>query len=318
MRKYCQLSQEERYIISGNLRTMQSQAELARLLGRHPSTISRELRRNRRPRTEAYTASRAHSYATARRKRCRRGSQYTAEQWQTVERLLRQKWSPEQISGTHQRLGLWSISHETIYRYVLNDKARHGSLFKHLRIMPKIRRKRYNSKDSRGRLIGKRHISERPLTIEQRLELGHWEADTVMGKDQRHCILTLVERRSGYVIIAKLSARTTAEVTAAAFRIINAHRRRFQTITFDNGTEFHAYKVLEIVFGLTCYFATPYHSWERGTNENTNGLIRQYLPKGTSFKSLTQARCDEIAAALNTRPRKRHGYKTPKEVYDAA
>lgn len=151
--------------------------------------------------------------------------------------------------------------------------------------------------------------------MEARKELGHWEGDTMVGSDLHHCILTLVERKSGYLIIKKMSSRTTESVTQAAVQAIAEHRASFKTLTLDNGTEFHGYKALEKRFPIKCYFARPYHSWERGTNENTNGLIRQYIPKRTSMKWLTQERCDRIGAALNSRPRKRHGYITPHQVF---
>jgi IS30 family transposase len=151
--------------------------------------------------------------------------------------------------------------------------------------------------------------------VEARKELGHWEGDTMVGSDLHHGVLTLVERRSGLVIIKKVNSRTTDSVTPAASGAVEQHRANFKTITFDNGTEFHGYKALEERFPIKCYFARPYHSWERGTNENTNGLIRQYLPKRTSMKHLTQEQCDMIAFKLNSRPRKRHGYLTPQQVY---
>jgi IS30 family transposase len=151
--------------------------------------------------------------------------------------------------------------------------------------------------------------------VETRKQLGHWEGDTVMGKDRHHCILTLVERKSGLAVIRKMNCRTAAAVTQATLPVIEGRKADFKTITFDNGTEFHDYKALEDNFPLTCYFATPYHSWERGSNENLNGLIRQYLPRGTCMSTVTQAQCDYIAYKLNSRPRKRHGYKTPQEVY---
>ena len=184
--------------------------------------------------------------------------------------------------------------------------------------MSKKVRKRYNGKDSRGVLKGKRHISERPADVEARLQIGHWEGDTVIGSDKHACVLTLVERRSGFAVIKKLTARTADQATWAAAHAIAEHRDKIRTLTFDNGSEFHSYKVLEGVFPVKCYFATPYHSWERGSNENLNGLLRQYLPRGTCMKSLTQKQCDWIANELNTRPRKRHGYKTPLEVYHAS
>ena len=316
MNRYHQLSQQERYTITSLLISRKSDAEIARCLRRSPSTICRELARNRTHHDSNYRAELAHSYATARRRRERRGSHFTAQQWQQVIFLLKEKWSPEQISNYLLRHADFTISHETIYKYILWDKKHGGTLFKHLRIMPKARRKRYNSRDSRGVLPGKRHISMRPSHIEARRQLGHWEGDTVMGRDRHHCILSLVERKSGLVIIRKMNSRTAASVTQAALPAIREHRGNFRTITFDNGTEFHDYKVLEKHFPLKCYFATPYHAWERGSNENLNGLIRQYLPKRMCMRDVTQAHCDHIACKLNSRPRKRHGFKTPRRVYD--
>ena len=213
--------------------------------------------------------------------------------------------------------GSLTVSHRTIYKYILTDRKHGGKLFRLLRIMPKVRRKRYNTKDSRGIMPGKRHISTHPYEVETRKVLGHWEGDTLIGSDRHHCILTLVERKSGLVVIKKLDSRTTNSVTQAALPAIRERRANFKTLTLDNGTEFHDYKILEDHFPLKCYFATPYHSWERGSNENLNGLIRQYLPKGMCMRGVTQAHCDYIAFKLNSRPRKRHGYRTPQEVYNA-
>ena len=312
--KYRQLSQEERYTITALLKSKCSLSEIARQMGRSASTITRELARNRRP-SGYYAASVAHSYATARRRVVRRGSQFSVEQWSTVLYLIQLDFSPEQASHIIEQFFGFSISHETIYQYLLYDKNKGGNLYKHLRIVPKRRRKRYNSHDSRGRLAGKRMIDERPLEVDYRVGIGHWEGDTVIGKDRKHCIVTLVERKTGYVIIKKICARTVEQVNQACLDAIAKHAENFKTITFDNGTEFHGYKTLEEKFPVTCYFAHPYHSWERGTNENTNGLIRQYLPKRSCMKHVTQADCDMIAYKLNTRPRKRLGFKTPFEVY---
>ena len=313
--KYHQLTQGERYRITAQRMAGDSPAEIARLLGRHRSTIGREVRRNATTHDGGYRAEKAHDYARARLRRCRRVPRFSAQDMTRIDRLVRRKWSPDQIAGFFKKKRLLSISHETIYRRIRREKRAGGALWKSTRIMSKFGRKRYRSQDSRGVLPGKRHISERPAEVELRKIIGHWEGDTVMGSDMRHCILTLVERVSGYVIIKKLAARTKAEVTRAAKSAIRSHYRMFKTITFDNGTEFHDYKLLEDSFTLKCYFATPYRSWERGSNENTNGLIRQYLPKGKCMSSLTQARCDQIAYELNARPRKRHGYSTPAELY---
>ncbi len=308
---YHQLTQEERYRITALRMCRCSRAEIARQLQRHPSTIGRELRRNATNHDSDYRAEKAHSYATARRRRCRRGARFSAVDMAQVAHLVRRKFSPEQIVGLWRSIGGLRISHETIYRQIRWDKQAGGDLWRHTRILSKFGRKRYRSHDSRGVLPGKRTISERPVEVELRQRVGHWEGDTVMGSDLHHCVLTLVERKTGYAIIKKLKARTMHEVTRAASRAIRRHCRKFKTITFDNGTEFHDYARLEQRFPVKVYFATPYHSWERGTNENFNGLLRQYLPKGTCMRNVTQAQCDHIADDLNNRPRKRHSFKTP-------
>ena len=210
-------------------------------------------------------------------------------------------------------LKLLEISHETIYSYVWRDKKRGGKLYRHLR-QPFKRRKRYGSYERRGRVTGKRHISERPPAVESRSEIGHWEMDTVIGAPDGHCVVSLVERVLGAVLIGKLRRRNVAALNKRVIKFIKAHPGLFLSITADNGTEFHGYREIEQATGVSIYFATPYHSWERGTNENTNGLIRQYLPKRTSMKHLTQAQCNAIASSLNNRPRKRHAFQTPLEL----
>jgi transposase, IS30 family len=227
------------------------------------------------------------------------------------------QWSPQQISNRLRLSGRISISHETIYKRIRLDRAEGGKEYRQLRIVPKARRKHRNSADSRGILRGKRHISERPAIVEDREQLGHWEGDTVIGRDRHHCILTLVERSSGLAIIKKLESRTAAEVNRAAAEAIREHEGQFKTLTLDNGTEFHGYKELEQGIALKCFFATPYHSWERGSNENLNGLIGQYLPKGVCMREVTSSYCSALELRLNSRPRKRYGYRTPQEVFDA-
>ena len=256
-----------------------------------------------------------------------------------METLLREEWSPEQVCGYLRRTGELEISHETIYRHVWRDRERGGSLHLHLRCAQKQCRKRYGRHDSRGRLAGKRMIGERPAAVERRRQVGHGEIATVLGQSlgersgatstaagspkgarggahqSSDCILTLVERKSGYVLIGKLRARTVEQASKASLALMRRHPGKFRTITSDNGTEFHGYAQIEADSTVKFYFATPHHSWERGTNENTNGLIRQYLPKGQSMTSLTQSQCDAIANHLNERPRKRHAYKTPNECF---
>src|SRR5436305_8193463 len=312
---YHQLTQEERYLITAQLVCGRSPTEIACVMGRHRSTVTRELRRNATHHDGKYRAEKAHSYAVARRRRCRRKPRFSVADMAMVARLLRRKWSAVQISGVLKKRGTLHISHETIYRRIRWDKRAGGDLWRHTRIMSKFGRKRYRSVDSRGVLPGKRSIADRPAEVERRQHIGHWEGDTVMGSDMRHCVLTLVERKTGYAIIKKLRARNKNAVTQAATRAIRRHCRQFKTLTLDNGTEFHDYAILEQRFPLTVYFATPYHSWERGSNENFNGLLRQYLPKGTCMSTVTQAQCDHIADDLNHRPRKTHGFDTPAVLY---
>jgi transposase, IS30 family len=316
--KYRQITSGERYAIAALRKQRLSIRAIAATLRRSPATISRELRRNLSTRGW-YNPPRADSYAVARRRRSRRNSHFDAEQWAQVERLLVLDWSPEQVAGWLSRFGLLSISHETIYRHVWHDRRCGGELWKHLRQATKKRRKRNGSHDSRGRLAGKRHISERPPEAEGRQIPGHWEIDTIMGDDHgRHSALTVVERSTGYLQMGKLARHCSADAAARTIELIGRQPERFLTITADNGTEFHSYKTVEEATGVPYYFATPHHSWERGTNENTNGLIRQYLPKRTSMAKTSQTDLDAIATKLNSRPRKRLGFRTPEECYARA
>jgi IS30 family transposase len=239
----------------------------------------------------------------ARRRNSRRNSRFGPADWRLVVSLLRERLSPEQVSGRLALERRLEISYQSIYRFIRRDKKRHGQLFRLLRLAPKWR-KRHAGAEKRGRLAGKRHISER----------RHWEMDTIVSATDRHCVVTLVERVTGCVLLGKLRSRSVAATNRRVLQLIRAHRHLFKTITVDNGTEFHGYRDIERATGTTFYFATPYRSWERASNENANGLIRQYIPKRTSMKHLTQARCTAIALALNNRPRKRHGYLSPIEL----
>ncbi len=313
--RYHQLTSAERYALSALRKQGHSQSEIARALGRHRSTICREVQRNTR-KDGGYRPETADDFARWRRGRSRRNWQFTDQHFALVRLCLQEYWSPEQISGRLHRLGLLTISHETIYRYVWDDWGCGGSLHLFLRGARKLRRKRYRSYDSRGRLEGKRHISQRPAGAENRSRFGHLEADTVMGAPDQHCVLTLVDRKAGFTWIGKLHERSARAANERAVNLIKKARHRIRSVTADNGTEFHGYKEIESRTGALFYFANPHHSWERGTSENTNGLIRQFRPRGKSMAQLTQKDCDRIALLLNNRPRKRHGFLTPAEVYD--
>ncbi|WP_075187331.1 IS30 family transposase [Teredinibacter haidensis] len=311
---YHQLTTDERYTIAAYLKQRKSQAFIARALNRSPSSISRELKRNRRP-DGKYCAARAVKRTSRIRRESRRKWYFTDIELQMVIALIRLDWSPEQASLWLKKCNIRSISHSTIYRYIWYDIFYLGDLHKHLRQSQKQRRKKYRSPDSRGVLANKAHISERPIGAENKSRIGHFEIDTVHGSRDQHSIVTLVDRKSKYTIIGKIKNRTTDELNRKVIQLIAKEVKQVRSITSDNGTEFHQYKKIEEATNATFYFANPYHSWERGLNENTNGLIRQYLPKGESMKNITQKDCDKIAMKLNRRTRKCLNMETPEAVY---
>ena len=314
---YHQLTEPERYTLSVLKREGRSLRNIARVLQRSPSTISREIRRNAtsmqgKPRP-LYVPSKAQEHANGRRSRSRRVRQHDAAVYACVEALLAgQQWSPEQIAHQLPTHAGARMSHMTIYRYVRRDQRRGGLLHKQLRQGGKRRRKRTYGPENRGKLANKPMIDTRPAAVELRQEVGHWEGDTVMGATgERDCLLTLVERSTGLAVVIKLPHRTVRAVNRAVLQAIGTRGLPFKTITWDNGTEFHGYRELELATGVHCYFAYPYHPWERGSNENFNGLLRQYFPKGKSLARIRQADCNAVAAKLNHRPRKRYGFQTP-------
>lgn len=288
-------------------------AAIVRIRGRHRSTVGREVRRNTTRHGGWYRAEKAHSYATARRARSRRHQRCDEAAWPLVRARLVEQWSPEHIAGRLRVEGTLSVSHETIYRYLWADRARGGTRYTPLRMAQRDRRKRYGRSDSRGRLAGKRALAQRPPGATHRSRLGHLEGDTVMGSPDQHGVLTLVNRTSGHTRIGTLTQRTVVDTSPVILRLFRRGGRPVHTVTVDKGTEFHGYQAVEAVTPVRFYVAPPHHAWERGTTENTNGLIRQSLPKGQSMRSVTQADCDAIAHRLNTRPRQRLGYRTPEE-----
>lgn len=309
MRNYRQLTRDERYQIQLLLRQGLGVRALARELKRSPSTISRELRRNRGGR--GYRCKQAHRLHWQRR-RCAVRPRIDAGLWRRVFARIREDWSPEQISGRLRREGI-RISHEWIYQRILDDKRAGGDLWRHLRCQ-KQRRKRYGRYDRRGVLPGRVGIERRPAIVERRSRLGDWEVDTVLGRKTRGpVVLTAVERKSRYTRLALLPRGTAA----AASRGLIARLREgmpVKTLTADNGREFAQHARVARALKAKFYFARPYHSWERGLNENTNGLVRQYLQKGSDFGDLSQAQVNRIEQRLNQRPRKCLGYQTPEEV----
>lgn len=311
---YAHLTRGERYQISVLHDAGHSIREIAMMLGRNASTISRELRRNRGG--HGYRPLQAHVRACERARRGRCRVRINARQWRGIAGLIRRHWSPEQIAWRARHEGTLRVSPEWIYRFVYADGARGGDLVTHLRCR-RQRRKRYGSgRQRRGRIVGRVGIEHRPAAAARRSQPGHWEADTLIGKGPRGALLSTVERRSRFVRLGKLARRTTQAVQQQFRRRLGRYADRVRTVTVDNGKEFAGHAGISRVLSCAVYFADPYASYQRGTSENTNGLIRQYLPKGRDLTTLTGAEIRAIEDRLNHRPRKCLGFLTPHEVFN--
>jgi transposase, IS30 family len=311
MRGYTQLTQEERYQIYILKKAEYSQAEIAELLERDKSTISRELYRNRG--LKGYRPQQAHHLALIRRYdkvQPRIGDQV----WEQVEALIREEWSPEQIVGRVAMEYGVSISHEWIYQYIYADQRSGGDLYRYLRCQ-KVRRKRYGIYSRRGTIPNQVSIDARPAIVDARSRIGDWEGDTVIGKGHRGALVTLVERKSLYTIIRAVLRKTAKAVRNAVRQGLAPYKDRVHTITYDNGREFADHEGMAADLETCIYFAHPYASWERGLNENTNGLIRQYFPKNRDLTTVTEREVKQAMDKLNHRPRKSLGYRTPYEVF---
>lgn len=308
MRIYAHLTQSQRYQISALKHMGHSQVEIANFLGVHKSTISRELKRNTGGR--GYLPRQAHRKALNRRKD-KISSRILESTWMLVEKYIRQDWSPEQISGWLNLNKDIRISHESIYQYILADKKSGGKLYKHLRCRKK-RKKRYGKYDRRSNhLKGRTSIDERPKLVDNKERFGDWEVDTIIGKNHKQAIVSVTERKSYLTLIRKVDTRTAENVTEAVIDMLKPIAGIVHTITSDNGKEFAGHKKIAEKLDADFYFAHPYAPWERGINENMNGLIRQYVPKNTSFADVDDSKVKYIMERLNNRPRKTNGYKTP-------
>jgi IS30 family transposase len=308
---YTQLTCEQRYQIYVLLKAGHHQTQIAIIIGCHKSTISRELRRNRG--LQGYYPSQAQQLAR-RRQRHSHGPRITPETWHQVEQLLRQQWSPEQIAGRLKRERLPTVSHECIYLHVYADKRRGGSLHRQLRSQKK-QRKRYGGYIRRGQIPNRTSIEQRPAIVASKRRFGDWEADTIIGGRHQGGILSVVERKSKLTRLHKLETKAAAEMMAASIALLRPLSNRVHTITVDNGKEFCQHEQITAALQAPIYFAHPYASWERGLNENTNGLVRQYFPKKSDFARITNAEVTRVAELLNNRPRKTLGYRTPNEVF---
>ena len=318
---YRHLTMDERNVIWRMKLLGRNNGEIARCLGRSPSTIGRELRRNAESDGRYFPGSAEALVHARRRAHIRRPRTGDAALMAHVAEKIRQHWSPEQIAGRlkvapPKALAGKAISHTTIYRWIWACPQRSERLRPFLRVAYKKRRKPYGKPSKRGQIPNRVSIDDRPAVVEGRTRLGDWEGDTIVGKGRSGYVVTNVDRTSRYTVARKVERATAASVTAAlheAMRRLPADRRR--TETFDNGREFAGHEKIARLLQMEVYFAHPYSSWERGTNENTNGLLRQYLPKGTDFSQLTEWQLASYVLELNNRPRKCLNYRTCAEVF---
>jgi len=314
---YTHLTKEQRYKIQSWQELGMTQSTMAERLGKDPSTVSRECGRNS-DRNGRYQGSHAATLTRKRRAAGKRGTKKLLRDpllWRSILRRLKEKDSPQQVAETRKRDGKRSVVHETIYQFLYTERP---DLVRLLRQRKGRYRRRHGTRkrEKEREQAKKAWITERPAAINERRELGHWEGDTILGKERTIGIATHVERVSGYAIADKLdriSAKAMHESTVRRFAALPKEKRLSETD--DNGKEFSYHEETSRALGMPIYFALPYHSWERGSNENWNGLLRQFFPKGMPFATITQEDVERAVRNLNHRPRKRLNYLTPHEVF---
>ena len=284
------------------------------MLGVHRSVVYREVKRNGLKRG-GYNAAQAEELAKERKERFGRTRKLTQKVQQLIREKLYQEWSPEQIAGYCRKNHIDMVSHETIYQFIYQDKKQGGLLYKKLRIACKPYRKRYGHYDHRGKIPDRISIEQRPEIVNQKQRYGDWEADTIIGKHHQGAVLTLVERKSYFTLLEKLEHKKADLTRQKMINLLATYKEQVHTITADNGVEFTEHKTIAQKLDADFYFTHPYSAWEKGINENTNGLIRQYLPKITNLKEVSIEQLKEIENKLNTRPRKALHWKTPLQVF---
>ena len=291
-----------------------SQKAISEAINKDKSTVSRELRRNRDQRNGQYVYELAHRKYKERQKNKPKVIRFTSEVQAYVDSKLEEKWSPEQISKTRVGEELRMVSHERIYQYILQDKKRGGDKYTHLRRKRKYK-KRCVIEDRRGKLVNTKSIHDRPKEVEQRVRYGDYEVDLIVGANHKGGLLTMNDRKTGIVRIRKIESKNAKYIGRLIVSILKKEKEQIHTITSDNGREFADHAYVSKKLAITFYFADPYSSWQRGSNENLNGLIRQYFPKKTNFDTVTQEEIKKVEDQLNARPRKRFEFKSPVQEY---
>lgn len=312
MKQYKQLTIKERYQIKAFLEINLSRSEIARKLDRDKSAISREILRNNGP--GRYDPELAQKRYENKKRNSTKYTALTPEMKETVVEKIKLDWSPEQIVGHCKKKGIKMACHQTIYTYIETDRISGGDLYKHLRHSKKRRKKR-GSKDNRGQIKNRVSIEERPEIVNQKSRFGDWEGDLIIGKDHKGAIVTLTERFTKLTVLKRVHTKDAEEVKSAIINTLSAFAPCSHTLTLDNGKEFAKHEEIKEKLGIKVYFAHPYSSWERGLNENTNGLIRQYLPKKSIFENVSEEELQRIISQLNLRPRKSLGFASPAEAF---
>lgn len=311
---YLHLSLAERYYIEIELKMKVSINQIAKAMGRSQSTITREIQRNTGRR--GYRHKQANRLTDERHVNKPKTVKLTDEIKYLISACLQKDWSPEQISGRLHDEEIISLHHETVYQFVLTDKANGGELYKHLRHQGKTYRKRYGSAHNRSGIPNRVDIDERPVEANNRERIGDWEADTIIGKNHKGAIVTLDDRKSKLRLAAPLPGKKAQYVKEAMIALLSPITEFVKTVTFDNGKEFTLHENIADELDCKTYFAKPYHSWERGQNENANGLLRQYFPKAMELVDISTKQVVEAVDRLNSRPRKCLKFKTPYEVFE--
>jgi IS30 family transposase len=317
MKHYHQLSSEERFYIHQALREGRSQQYIAKRLSRHPSTISRELKRNVQGNEQQYHYKWAfyhmlHRKQASHKKKFRKLTTYVKH---LIIALIKETLSPEQVCAYAKEHHAVVISHETVYRFIYSNRERWLALRPYMRHGLK-RRKRYGSGTRYTNIPDRTPLSERPSVVEDKTRLGDWECDTVVGGDRKSALVTLVDRTSLFTLSTRVPRKTTKAVCQAIITLLKPYKDKVKTLTFDNGNEFSHHMKIAKALNAKTYFAKPYSSWERGINENTNGLLRQFFPKGTNFNEVTDEQVQHAVHLLNNRPRKTRQYRSPNQVFN--
>ena len=310
------ITESQRYTIAAMLKQGYKQIDIAAAIDKCKSVVSREIRRNRDKRNGIYTCDLAQRKSQMRLKSKNKRIKFTEDVRMYVEQKLDLQWSPEQISNTPCEQDIELVSHERIYQYIIQDKKSGGDLYKNLRCKKKYK-KRTGGKDNRGRIKNTTNIKERPVEVDIGSRVGDFEVDLVIGANHKGALVTINERRTGYTKVRKVKSKDAKIVAEAIIQALLPYQDICKTITSDNGKEFSEHEYISKKLGIDFYFADPYSSWQRGANENYNGLLRQYFPKKTSFENITWREVRKAEKLLNNRPRKRLGYKNPAEVINS-